>query len=108
MSNTETNHIALITGANRGIGRSAAVHLAQDGVDVIVTYRSHAKEAEDVVSEITALGRRALALQLDLAETGSFAGFADAVRTALQETWGRETFACIRGQAVPGYTAARS
>src|ERR1700712_5456202 len=41
---TTPTRIALITGANRGIGRSAALALARNGVDVIVTYRSHADE----------------------------------------------------------------
>lgn len=72
--------LALITGANRGIGRSAALHLARDGVDVIATYRSHPEEAASLVTEVEALGRRAATLPLDVARP---AGFADAVRDVL-------------------------
>jgi NAD(P)-dependent dehydrogenase (short-subunit alcohol dehydrogenase family) len=50
--------IALIAGGNRGIGRSAAIHLAKDGVDSVITYRSHAEEAAEVVAAIEALGAR--------------------------------------------------
>jgi NAD(P)-dependent dehydrogenase (short-subunit alcohol dehydrogenase family) len=64
--------IALITGGNRGIGRSAAIHLAKDGVDSVITYRSHADEAAEVVAEIEALGRQAAALQLDTGDSSSF------------------------------------
>jgi NAD(P)-dependent dehydrogenase (short-subunit alcohol dehydrogenase family) len=67
--------IALITGANRGIGRSTALQLARDGVDVILTYRTHADEAADVVAEIEALGRNATALQLDTGDVASFEAF---------------------------------
>jgi NAD(P)-dependent dehydrogenase (short-subunit alcohol dehydrogenase family) len=76
--------LALITGANRGIGRSAALHLARDGVDVIVTYRSHADEAAAVVAEIEALGRRAVAAELDVARPGDF--------TLDLSPFGRDTF----------------
>ncbi|MBE2319736.1 SDR family oxidoreductase [Solirubrobacter sp. CPCC 204708] len=64
--------LALITGANRGIGRSTALHLARDGVDVIATYRSHADEAREVVREIEALGRRAVAVPLDVSRPHGF------------------------------------
>jgi NAD(P)-dependent dehydrogenase (short-subunit alcohol dehydrogenase family) len=84
--------IALITGGNRGIGRSAAIHLAKDGVDSVITYRSHADEAAEVVAEIEALGRKAAALQLDTGDSSSFAAFADTFATTLQENWSRDTF----------------
>ncbi|OJU83365.1 MAG: hypothetical protein BGO11_07270 [Solirubrobacterales bacterium 70-9] len=84
--------IALITGGNRGIGRSAAIHLAEDGVDSVITYRTHAEEAAEVVAEIEALGRRAVALQLDTGESAGFGDFATALAVTLQETWGRDTF----------------
>jgi NAD(P)-dependent dehydrogenase (short-subunit alcohol dehydrogenase family) len=84
--------IALITGGNRGIGRSTAVHLAKDGVDSVITYRSHPEEAAEVVAEIEALGRRAVALQLDTGDSPSFEAFAGTLATTLQDTWGRDTF----------------
>jgi NAD(P)-dependent dehydrogenase (short-subunit alcohol dehydrogenase family) len=84
--------IALITGGNRGIGRSAAIHLAKDGVDSVITYRSHDEEAAEVVAAIEGLGRKAVALQLDTGDSSSFADFASTLATTLQETWGRDTF----------------
>jgi NAD(P)-dependent dehydrogenase (short-subunit alcohol dehydrogenase family) len=89
---TTSSHIALITGANRGIGRSTALFLARDGVDVIVTYRTHADEAEAVVEEIRALGRSAVALPLDVGDVASLDGFAGAVGDALRTVWDRDTF----------------
>jgi NAD(P)-dependent dehydrogenase (short-subunit alcohol dehydrogenase family) len=84
--------IALITGGNRGIGRSAAIHLAKDGVDSVITYRSHADEAAEVVAEIEALGRQAAALQLDTGDSSSFEAFAGALASTLQTNWSRDTF----------------
>jgi NAD(P)-dependent dehydrogenase (short-subunit alcohol dehydrogenase family) len=83
--------IALITGGNRGIGRSTALQLALDGVDVILTYRTNAAEADAVVAEIDALGRRAAALALDVGDVSAFAAFADAFR-AILGGWDRDTF----------------
>jgi NAD(P)-dependent dehydrogenase (short-subunit alcohol dehydrogenase family) len=84
--------IALITGGNRGIGRSAAVHLAKDGVDSVITYRSHPEEAAEVVAEIEALGRKAAALPLDVGDSSSFGDFATALASTLRETWDRDNF----------------
>ncbi|TIX42096.1 MAG: SDR family oxidoreductase [Mesorhizobium sp.] len=84
--------IALVTGANRGLGRNTAVSIARHGRDVIVTYRGNASQAREVVAEIEALGRKAVALQLDLGDVASFAAFAETLRAALKETWGRDGF----------------
>jgi len=60
--------VALVTGAGRRIGRAIALGLARAGWDVAVHYRASATEAGEVASQIIALGRRAVALQCDLAD----------------------------------------
>jgi NAD(P)-dependent dehydrogenase (short-subunit alcohol dehydrogenase family) len=84
--------IALITGGSRGLGRSAALKLAQQDVDIILSYRSKREQAEAVVAEIAATGRRAVALPLDAAVVAGFGDFAHAVRRALADNWQRDSF----------------
>src|ERR1700746_3632553 len=83
---------ALITGANRGSGRSTALALARHGVDVIITYRSHAEEADEVIGAIGELDRKAVALELDTGDVDSFDAFVSAVAGVLRDTWGRDSF----------------
>lgn len=90
MSTTNTNRIALITGSSRGLGRSMALHLAEHGIDVVVTYRSGASEASAVVAELESRGRKAVALPLDVADHASFPAFAKALRAKLREVWDRD------------------
>lgn len=84
--------IALITGANRGLGRNVALSIAQRGGDVIVTYRSNKAEADAAVFEATTLGRKAVALKLDVSDIRSFPAFVETLRATLQEVWGRDSF----------------
>lgn len=84
--------IALITGGSRGLGQNAALKLAEKGVDVILTYRSQQQEAEAAVVRIQALGARAVALPLNVADSHSFSAFADEVAQQLKTTWQRTTF----------------
>ncbi|GGX37359.1 short-chain dehydrogenase [Pigmentiphaga litoralis] len=84
--------ITLITGGSRGLGRNMALHIARQGGDVIFTYQSRAADAQAVVAEIEALGRKAVAFPLDSGKFSSFAGFAQQVRTALADTWQRDRF----------------
>jgi 3-oxoacyl-[acyl-carrier protein] reductase len=60
---------ALVTGASRGIGRAIALAVANDGHDVAVSFANRQTEAAKVVLEIEALGRRAIALEADLADS---------------------------------------
>ena len=66
--------VALVTGASRGIGRGIAECFAEEGADVLVNYRSHPEEAQEVVERITALGRRALAWQADVSDRDAVGG----------------------------------
>lgn len=84
--------IALITGGSRGLGRNMALHLAEKGTGIVLTYQSNRTAADAVVAEIRALGGVAVALALDTAKVPTFAAFADQLRKALQENWGRERF----------------
>lgn len=83
MSNN-SKKIALVTGGSRGLGKNMALSLAQKGNDVIITYQSKKDEAEKVVAEIKAGGGNAYALQLDVAQAGSFESFATNLQSVLQ------------------------
>jgi NAD(P)-dependent dehydrogenase (short-subunit alcohol dehydrogenase family) len=84
--------IAIVTGASRGLGRNTALSIARRGGDVIITYHSRREEAQSAVAQIKAMGRKALAIQLDTGSVAGFASFADRLGTALREAWQRETF----------------
>jgi NAD(P)-dependent dehydrogenase (short-subunit alcohol dehydrogenase family) len=84
--------ITLVTGASRGLGRATALAVARHGGDVVLTFRSRADDAKAVVQEIQATGRKAVALPLDTGDVAAFAPFAERLRTALRDTFGRETF----------------
>jgi NAD(P)-dependent dehydrogenase (short-subunit alcohol dehydrogenase family) len=98
--------IVLITGASRGLGRSAALKLAKQGIDIILTYKSGESKAQEVVGLIKAMGRNAVALQLDVADSKGFTAFAGRVKNALKETWQREQFDYLVNNAGTGFQAS--
>jgi NAD(P)-dependent dehydrogenase (short-subunit alcohol dehydrogenase family) len=85
-----TSKIALVTGGSRGLGKDMALQLAQQGIDVILTYHSQQAEAAAVVAAIEALGRRAVALPLN--DMSTFGAFFVQVTTALTYTFGTDRF----------------
>jgi len=97
--------IAIVTGGSRGLGRNTVVSLARDGVDVIFTYNSNREEADKVVAEIEALGRKAAALQLDTGNVAAFDALVDNVRAVLKG-WGRERFNFLVNNAGTSYHAS--
>ncbi len=62
------NKVALITGGARGIGRAIAMKLASHGADIAIVYYNSSDEAALLVQEIEKLGRRAVALQANVAD----------------------------------------
>lgn len=98
--------IALVTGGSRGLGRNTALNIARTGNDVIITYQSRADAAQELVAEIEALGRRAVALRLDAGDVGSFATFSAEVSQALRNTWQRVSFDHLVNNAGHGEVAA--
>jgi len=75
--------VALVTGAQQGIGRAIALALARDGADVGVNFLDEPSAAERVADEIRSLGRRALAVQADVAQAASVEAMVTAVVDAL-------------------------
>ena len=73
--------VAVVTGASKGIGASIAKHLAAEGAAVVVNYSSSKDGAERVVSDITAKGGRAVAIQANIARATEIKGlFAEALK----------------------------
>ena len=97
--------IALVTGGSRGLGKDMAQNLAKKGLDVILTYHSKQAEAEGVVAEITALGQKAVALQLDASKVGTFDAFFEQVKAALRDAFDTDRFDFLINNAGTGLYA---
>lgn len=96
------SRIALITGGSRGLGKSAALHLAAQGWDVVITYAQRADAAQETVAAVERAGRKAVALQLDTGRASTFKAFAETLRQTLSETFGRDTFDALFNNAGTG------
>ena len=73
----------LVTGASSGIGRAIALGAARAGADVAITYRTNDGGAREVERAIRDLGRKSVAIRLDVADDASMRALGPAVRTAL-------------------------
>jgi len=88
MTTSLLGKVALVTGGSRSLGRAIALTLADRGADVIITYRTKAREADTVVAEIREKGRKAAALQVDLQGTADLPRFTEALGATLTELTG--------------------
>ena len=84
--------VAIVTGASSGIGRSAAIEIAKRGTGVILTYGGNSRGGLETVAAIEKEGGTAVALPLDVGETGTFAAFRDTAADVLRDMWQRDTF----------------
>lgn len=75
--------VALVTGAQQGIGRAIALDFADAGADVAVNYLDDRQAAENVVRDIEAMGRRATLVQADVAVVAQAAAMVDRTVEAL-------------------------
>ncbi|MGN8059200.1 SDR family NAD(P)-dependent oxidoreductase [Pedobacter sp. 22163] len=88
----QQSKIVLVTGGSRGIGKSIALNAAKRGIGVLLTYNSQPEHGQAVADEINQNGGKAVALQLNSADTGSFSDFGKQVMQVLRTEWGREDF----------------
>ncbi|MEM6396517.1 MAG: SDR family oxidoreductase [Bacteroidota bacterium] len=98
-----SSKISLVTGGSRSLGRDMALNLAQNGQDLIITYRSQAEAAAKVVAEIEALGQKAVALQLDMSKHDTFPAFVESVKSNLTTIWQRDSLDALVNNAGIGY-----
>jgi pteridine reductase len=77
--------VALVTGGAKRVGAAIALKLAHAGFDVAITYQHSADEAREIAEQIQSLGRRSLAIGVDLAEPSA----AETIHKHITETFGR-------------------
>ncbi|SHJ06821.1 SDR family NAD(P)-dependent oxidoreductase [Flavobacterium terrae] len=102
----DLSKVALVTGGSRGLGRDMVLQLAKRGFDIIFTFNTNAEEAKKVVTEIVAIGKKAEALQLDVADSKSFDSFVNQVKATLKEGFGTDKlFALVNNAGVGTYAS---
>jgi NAD(P)-dependent dehydrogenase (short-subunit alcohol dehydrogenase family) len=98
-----TPKIALVTGGSRGLGKNAALKLAQKGNDVIVTYHTQKEAAQTVVEQIKTMGQKAAALPLDMGNIASLYSFIAQLNQTLSN-WNTQKFDFLINNAGMGAT----
>src|SRR5690606_1098062 len=88
----KTQKIALITGGSRGLGKNAALKIAEKGLHVIITYQSKKDEADKTVLELEANGVKAAAIQLNVADSSTFDTFFSDVSSILTTKFNASKF----------------
>jgi len=81
-----SSHVALVTGASRGIGAAVALTLAESGAAVAVNYRERAADAEAIVARIKSNGGRAIAVAADVSQSAAVTGMVERVARELGPT----------------------
>jgi NAD(P)-dependent dehydrogenase (short-subunit alcohol dehydrogenase family) len=87
-NNDSTNtSIALVTGGSSGIGRHAALRIAERGTGVILTYNGNPEGAQETVATIEERAGTAVALPLDVSQSDTFDAFVQRVAAELTDRW---------------------
>lgn len=84
------NKIALVTGGSRGLGKNMVQHLAQKGINVVLTYNSKKDEADALVAELEQAGVKAATLQLSAGDIKSFDSFVAELKETLLAKFGTD------------------
>ena len=79
--------VAIVTGGESGIGAATAVRLARANADVAITYHENRPAADDVVAEITRIGRKGLAVQCDVGDEAAVGALFDAAQALGSSEW---------------------
>jgi 3-oxoacyl-[acyl-carrier protein] reductase len=86
--------VAIVTGGSLGIGSAIALALAKEGADVALNYRKHDAEANAIVEQIEAMGRRGMAIKADVAKTEDAENM---VKAVLKELGSLDILVCNAG-----------
>ena len=84
--------IAVITRASSGIGKAAAIALADRGIASIITYNEHEDHIQETIREIEKRNVKTFALKLDVGKSGTFPKFREEVLSILQREWQTDRF----------------
>ena len=103
---SNSNKVAIVTGGSRGLGKDMAIQLARKNFDIILTYHLHHDAAQKVVDEIQAIGRKAVALKLDVANASGFDGFVNEVKEKLKSVFGTShVHTLVNNAGIGAYTS---
>ncbi len=94
--------IAIVTGGSRGLGKNAALKIAEKGIDLVITYHNNKEKADEVVAEITKRGRKATAIQLDTSNVKTFPIFVEQLTTYLNNEYQNPNFDFLINNAGTG------
>lgn len=97
--------VAIVTGGSRGLGKDMAIQLAHKGFDVIITYQSKESAANEVVASIQAMGKKAVALPLDVSKSSTYDAFVGEVQAKLVDEFGTNKVHALVNNAGTGMYA---